>query len=606
MCGIAGIYAYGSNAKPVDAGELESIRDFMVHRGPDGSGILLSPDRRIGLAHRRLSIIDIGDGGRQPMLLENSGTAIVFNGEIYNYRELRQQLEQHGRVFRSNSDTEVLLHCYEEFGPRMVDYLRGMYAFAIWDPHRGGVFLARDPFGIKPLYYTDDNQTFAFASQVKALRSTGRWGQRLNASGQVSFLLWGFIIEPYTMYEDIRALPAGSTLWIDAAGPHLPEHFWSVNEVLNEGQSLRPEMDLKRNFSDTLNEIVYEALEETIHYHLVADVPVGVFLSGGLDSGSLVSIATEGDFGDVRTLTLGFDELIGTIDDETIYAEQTASVCHTSHSTKFINSDQFSRERVKLMNAMDQPSVDGVNTYFVSRMCAAEGLKVAISGLGGDELFGGYPSFTQIPYIVKKLSSLQKIPTLGRNFRRVAAPVLRLMTSPKYAGILEYGTTMEDAYILRRGLFMPWELPDILGPEVTREGWSELSAGTNLHQYITGIHDARAQVMALEMSVYMRNQLLCDSDWAGMAHSIEIRVPFVDHVLFRQLSPFLFAPTRLEKNQMVNGLRRPLPQSVLNRPKSGFTVPVREWLIKDHVLETDRIERGLRGWAKYILQEFVA
>jgi asparagine synthase (glutamine-hydrolysing) len=598
MCGIVGIFAYKPSALPVDEGDLVQIRDAMLRRGPDAAGSWISGDKRVALGHRRLSIIDLSPNGNQPMLREETGTRITFNGEIYNYRELRRMLEQCGHVFRTNSDTEVLLHAYDEYGEKIVDHLRGMYAFVIWDPRRGGMFLARDPFGIKPLYYTDDGGTITVASQVKALLTTERVSRVLDPAAQVSFLVWGFIVEPHTLYLDIRALPAGSTLWIDAHGARKPAQYWSATEVLRSAEADAGACNLVS--PETRREILREALVDSIRHHMVSDVPVGVFLSGGLDSASLIALASEMGLGELRALTLGFDELRGMPADETVCADEIASIYLTRHETHWIGAQKFFEERRQILTAMDQPSIDGANVYFVSKMAATAGMKVALSGLGGDELFGSYPSFQQIPHITRLMRPFSAVSSFGVGFRTVAAPVLSQFTSPKYASLFEFGTSTEDAYLLRRGLFLPWELPQVLDPDVAWQGWQELEVKARLREVTDGIKSPYAQVAALEMSTYMRNQLLRDSDWAGMAHSIEIRVPFVDAALLRQLAPFIVSQSPVGKTDMTNTLRTPLPDNILQRPKTGFSVPIRDWLMQDQNVGSQN-ERGLRGWAKYIL-----
>lgn len=604
MCGIVAIMAYGSNARPVKTQEMLRIRDQMIRRGPDAGGCWIADDQRVGLAHRRLSIIDLTSGGAQPMALPDTGTRITFNGEIYNYRELRSELEQRGRVFRSESDTEVLLHAYEEFGPQMVHHLRGMYAFAIWDSRRGGLFLARDPYGIKPLYYTDDGHRIVVASQVKALLAADGIDREPCPAGKVSFLLWGFIQEPFTLYKNIRSLPAGSTMWVDGGGRRASTKFWAVAEIFRDAE--KQAVDIGRQTSRRsalVLEELHNALSESVRFHMVADVPVGMFLSGGLDSGALVALAVELGIGDLRTLTLGFDELKGTVSDEVANAEQVASAFGTHHQSHWIGIDQFTAECTQLLTAMDQPSVDGVNVYLVSKAAAASGLKVALSGLGGDELFGGYPSFRQIPKIVRFLSSFGKMPSFGRGIRRLTSPILRRFTSPKYASLFEYGTSVEGAYLLRRGLFLPWELLDVLDPEEVQAGWEALDLDARLRECTEGIKGVRTKVAALEAEFYMRNQLLRDSDWAGMAHSVEIRVPFVDSTLLRQLAPFMVGTMSVNKWDMVSSLHDSLPESILKRPKTGFTVPIREWILRGRVLNDGKSERGFRGWAKFILDE---
>jgi asparagine synthase (glutamine-hydrolysing) len=601
MCGIVAAFAYGDNAAPLAEDEILRIRDRMIRRGPDAAGLWMAEDRRVALAHRRLSIIDLNPRGNQPMLVAETGTRITFNGEIYNYRELRRELEDRGHVFRTSSDTEVLLHAYDAYGAAMVDRLRGMYAFAIWDPRRYGLFLARDPFGIKPLYYVDDGLKVTVASQAKALLACDEVKRETSEAGKVSFLLWGFVVEPFTLYRDIHALPAGSTMWIDGRGRQAATRFWDVSSAFRRAEELRAEMPQRAFGPSTARERLQEAMVDSIRHHMISDVPVGMFLSAGLDSATLVALAAEHGIGDLRTLTLGFDRLRGGPYDEVVGAEQIAATYHTAHDSRWIGSEQFALCSADLLAQMDQPSIDGANVYFISKVAAAAGLKVALSGLGGDELFGGYPSFRQIPKIVRTLRPFAALPKFGTLFRYLSAPLLRRYTSPKYASLLEYGTTVEDAYLLRRALFLPWELPDILDPEEVRLGWNALAMRDRLRECIEGLKSAHSKVAALEMSIYMRNQLLRDSDWAGMAHSLEIRVPFVDTTLFERVAPFLVSPTLLTKRDLVATLDTKLPAAITDRPKTGFAVPIRDWLFEAEGAPPRVPGRGLRGWARYIL-----
>lgn len=593
MCGIAGIFGYDRRSAPVDRRELLAIRDAMIHRGPDSAGLWLSEDERIGLAHRRLAIIDLSPAGAQPMASADGRLRVVFNGEIYNYRALRAELEKEGCIFRSQSDTEVLLYLYAKRGEEMVHALRGMYAFAIWDVEEKTLFLARDPFGIKPLYYADDGKCIRFASQVKALRKSPRVETAPDPAGHVGFYLWGSVPEPYTLYKGIRALPAGCTLRVSTGGLERPREFFSLPKVFAEAEAahsrLRP---------DEVGEALASALRDTVRHHLVADVPVAVFLSAGLDSTTLATLANQEAATPLRTITLGFREYIGTENDETVLAEAVARQLGTVHRTRWITRADFEAERERILAAMDQPTIDGVNTYFVSQAAAEAGIKVAISGLGGDELFAGYPSFQDIPRMVRLFSPFRALPALGRMFRLVAGPLLKRFTSPKYAGLLEYGGTYSGAYLLRRGLFMPWELPQLLDADMVRDGWRELQPLVRLEETLAGIATDRFKVSALELSWYMRNQLLRDADWASMAHSLEIRVPLVDIELVRRLAPLL-AVTLLDKHCVARTLRVPLLSEVLHRRKTGFSVPVREWLI---LCRSRQIKaRGLRGWAREVL-----
>ncbi|MGB0629695.1 MAG: asparagine synthase (glutamine-hydrolyzing) [Alphaproteobacteria bacterium] len=594
MCGIAGLFAYGGDAPPVDRDCLDRMNGAMIPRGPDGDGVWFSADERLGFGHRRLSIIDLTEGGAQPMLLDQGRLAITYNGEIYNFRALREELEAGGHAFRSDSDTEVLLHLYDRHGPEMVEKLRGMFALAIYDRDRRGVFLARDGFGIKPLYYTNDGATFRFASQVKALLAGGGIDTAPSAAGRAGFYVWGYVPEPWTMFENIRALPAGSTMWIDDKGARTPARYFDVTDALEKAAGTPVTWT-----GDDLR----EALLDTLRHHLVADVPVGAFLSAGLDSATIVGLTSEIQADALRSVTLAFDEFDGTRFDEAALAEKIAAHYDTAHRTQRVKGADFQDEYARLCAAMDQPSIDGVNTYFVSKVTAETGLKVAMSGLGGDELFGGYQSFREIPKMTGLLGAIPGMRCAGTLFRKLGAPVISAVTSPKYASLFEYGTTYPDAYLLRRALFMPWELPKLMDPEMARSGWTELEEGSFRRGQVDRLKTPRAKVSALESTWYMRSQLLRDSDWAGMAHSLEIRVPLVDTFFFGKLAPMLASDTPPGKLDMAACPAKPLPDEVLNRPKTGFAVPMRDWLLKDDPTAT---ERGFRGWARKIAEDCYA
>ncbi len=599
MCGIAAIFGHGVDAPPVDRNELIAIRDRMIHRGPDGEGLWISEDRRLGLAHRRLTIVDLSDAGLQPMWNRDRTLCVNYNGEIYNYPELRQELSARGFQFDSHCDTEVLLHLYSEKGPEMMNELRGMYAFTIWDAKQRTLFCARDPFGIKPLYYADDGKTVRIASQVKALVAGGRVDTTVDPAGHVGFFLWGAVPDPFTLYRGIRALPAGHTLTLREGSLPEEKSFCHIPDILRDaelaGRAAPPASGDQR-------EVLHQALRDSAEHHLMADVPVGIFLSAGLDSSTIAALVSE-RHRDVRTVTLGLNEYRGTHQDETALAEVVARTCKTSHQTIWITRRDFEADASRLFHAMDRPSTDGVNTYFVSLATKRAGLKVALSGLGGDELFAGYPSFKDVPRVANALRRFRAFGKIGRGFRLLTQDVIKHFVSPKYAGIFEYGSSFPGAYLLRRSLFMPWELPDFLDPEVVREGWRRLNTSGALAALCDSLASDRLKVSALELGWYMRNQLLRDSDWAGMAHSLEIRVPLVDVKLLRDIAPLLVSSHPPGKRDMALSSHTLLPDAVMMRPKTGFVMPVREWLLQSFDPLAAK-ERGLRGWARYVHAEF--
>ena len=590
MCGIAGIFAYRESAAPIDEQELLRIREAMIHRGPDGAGLWISPDRRVGLAHRRLSIIDLSEAGAQPMATADGRYRITFNGEIYNYRELRKELEAKGYRFRSNSDTEVLLHLYAEHGTEMVHRLRGMYAFGIWDETKRELFLARDPFGIKPLYYADDGTTIRFASQVKALLCGDKIDREADPAGHVGFFVWGAVPEPFTLYRGISQLPAGAWCLVSTRGRSDAVHHFDLRREILAAQEIRAAVP----DSETLEQL-REAMRDSVRRHLVSDVPVSAFLSAGLDSAMVTALASELNAGPLSTVTLGFSEFAGTEDDETTLAKLTAQSLGVPHEVSWVTESDFHEEISTILSRMDQPSTDGVNTYFVAKFAAERGIKVALSGLGGDEIFGGYPSFTQVPLLAKTLWPFRAVPAFGVRMRRLIAPVLKGMTSPKYASLLEYGSDVPGAYLLRRAHRLPWELNELMDPETVEEGWDRLQTHSRLSASIEGIQNDKTAISALETAWYMRNQLLRDADWAGMAHSLEIRVPFVDIDLFRAALPLLVADKAPNKAAIATQVSPKLPRQILKRRKTGFRVPVELWL--EHLPGSKGRGRGLRNWA---------
>ncbi|NKB20499.1 MAG: asparagine synthase (glutamine-hydrolyzing) [Alphaproteobacteria bacterium] len=586
MCGLAALFSYGASAPPIDRSQLDAIHDRQAARGPDSEGIWISENNHVAMAHRRLSIIDLSDAGAQPMASKDGAYRIVFNGEIYNYRALRQQLIEDGVALTSNSDTEVLLQLYILHGPAMVDLLRGMFAFAIWDEKRQGMFMARDAYGIKPLYFSDDGTTLRIASQVKALIAGGGIDTSPAPAGHVGFFMLGYVPEPHTLYKGIKAIPAGGSLWVDTSGRGAPHNWFDLTKELSEVDPAPYDAEELR-----------AALVDSIQHHLVADVPVGVFLSAGLDSSSLVALASEAQGTNLRTVTLGFQQFRDTENDEAPLAEFLARHYETDHETRWIETNDFRDNADHLMAAMDQPSIDGANTYFVSKVTREAGLKVALSGVGGDELFAGYQNFQQVPGLARALGLFRYLPGVGKALRVITAPVIKKMTSPKYAGLFEYGSRLGDAYLLRRSLYMPWELPEVLDPELVREGLEALAITQQLSKTIGEIGSPRISMTALESAWYMRNQLLRDADWASMAHSLEIRTPLVDITLLRTLAPMIAGDRSPTKNDMATSLAKPLPDEILYRPKTGFSIPIRDWVGGE--------KQGTRGgdyrdWARYI------
>ncbi|MCB2100429.1 MAG: asparagine synthase (glutamine-hydrolyzing), partial [Rhodobacterales bacterium] len=506
---------------------------------------------------------------------------------IYNFRALRDELMAAGAVMATESDTEVLLHLYHRHGPDMVHRLRGMFALAIWDGPRRGLFLARDPFGIKPLYYADDGRTLRAASQVKALRAGGVAGTGIDPAGHAGFFMMGAVPDPHTLFADIRALPAGCTLWADGDGVGAPRRYYDLPANLRDAGAAA--VDLRA------------ALLDSLRHHFVADVEVGVFLSAGLDSTTLAGLASEIQGADLRTLTLAFDEFAGTPQDEAPLARQVADLYGTNHVEERISAAEFTGQRDALLAAMDQPTIDGINVYLVSRAAARAGLKVALSGTGGDELFAGYNIFRRLPQFYRALRWVNAAPPLGWAGTLAARLGARLRPTAKVRSLTRLAPTVRNAYILARGLYMPWELDRVLDPDLARAGLEALHLFDGVDTADGASPDtARARITALEAGLYLRNQLLRDSDWAGMAHSLEIRVPLVDRVLYDRVLAGLASAHPPSKADMAATPATPLPDAVLNRAKTGFHVPMGAWMPAGQAAS----HFDLRGWARTVYGAF--
>jgi len=603
MCGICGIARVRADASSPDLADLRRVRDAMASRGPDGEGEWFDADGRIALGHRRLAILDLSAAGAQPMATPDGRFRIVFNGEIYNFRALRAELERAGVRFRSESDTEVILALWAREGERSLARLRGMYAFALWDGLERELTLVRDPFGIKPLYYERRGDgELRFASQVRALEAGGA-SREVDLAGLAGFLLWGSVPEPRTIRASVRALPAG--------------HLLRVRDgVVDEPRPVPAPGPARESEAGA-------ALAESVAAHLVSDVPVALFLSAGLDSALVAALAAR-ELGErLSTFTLTFEGWGGSERDEAPLARRVAAALGTRHLERHLTRADIAAAWQPALAAMDQPSIDGFNTFLVARAAHEAGIKVALSGLGGDELFGGYPSFRDVPRWRDRARLLGKVPAASRIGPAVARAVLP--SKPKLQGLLRYGGTLEGSYFLRRGLFLPEELSAILGPALAREALAACdplaeaeSAATRSSVFDAaasggGEHerlDAWLGVQRLETALYLRNQLLRDSDWAAMASSVELRVPLVDVPLWKSLQAKGFEPARSTgkaalvrdvTNRLAPGAG--LPAELWRRPKSGFSVPVAEWMVPARPGERDTAGQGSRRLALRILEE---
>lgn len=562
----------------------------MTHRGPDGEHVWISPPDRDGigclLLHRRLAILDLTDRAAQPMVDPATSHAIVFNGEIYNYKILRDELLAAGEKFDSSGDTAVLLRALAIWGPRAVRRLRGMFAFGLWDPEALQLTLCRDPLGIKPLYLCanpDPNATWrlAFASEVRALLASGLIASPALDSAAVASVVWnGFVMGPGTIVQGIEQIGPGQIVVFENNG-----HRTSIEDSWR----IPPPGDGKPCDETELR----EALELSVKEHLISDVPLGVFLSGGVDSSAIANLAQRVSASPINTFTLTFDEAEY---DEGPIAKQIAAMIGTRHHEGRLTEEKFRANLDAALNSLDQPSFDGINSYFISRAVKEAGLTVALSGAGGDELFGGYESFRQLPRLLRFMNAASHAPGA---LRETAAQLVDLVAGrsrglirpqtrwAKLPDLIRRGPNLVGSYQMIYSLFRPdfqqellvdpaTILPDGLPPDLRNRLIAEIADRSPL-----------AAISILEQRCFLGERLLRDTDAASMAVSIETRLPLVDRVLLETVTRIpddqRFLPPRRKQMLRNIGLQG-LDPKIFERPKSGFVLPFDKW-----------IRRGLTG-----------
>jgi asparagine synthase (glutamine-hydrolysing) len=567
MCGIAGFISKPNMPEPTAIDAVKKMADRMQPRGPDADGMWSSEG--VTFAHRRLAILDLDSRANQPMASIDGRYTIIFNGEIYNFQELRSELQGEGVAFRTNSDTEVLLTLFERDGVSMLDRLRGMFAFAIWDTQSRELFLARDPYGIKPLYYSSTKDGLLFASTIKALLASRLVSKEREPAGLAGFYLWGSVPEPWTLYRDVLALPAGHWMRVIAGVPDSPVCWHDIRQHWR-GQN-------KKLSARKLQEKVQQAVTDSVRDHLVADVPVCVFLSGGIDSatlaGQVAGLGTQ-----VEGITISFDEFTGQPENEVPVAEAIASHYGLQHSVRQVSRAEFEEDIPYILDAMDQPSIDGVNTWFASKAAAERGYKVVLSGVGGDELFGGYSSFKQIPRMAVVGSIIAAIPGARALLITLCGYFAKKLTKAKFAAIPMFMDSLEGSYFLKRSLFLPEELPALMGVDMASDGLARLG-GSPPGMSRAEARDSAAAIGLLESKHYLCNQLIRDSDWASMAHSLELRTPLVDATLLETLGPYVSGfKNGAGKVMLASSPEKSLPESIINRSKTGFSLPMAQWL----------------------------
>ncbi|MFY9529523.1 MAG: asparagine synthase (glutamine-hydrolyzing) [Candidatus Acidiferrales bacterium] len=596
MCGICGVI--GIEQQERNETIVRRMMATLRHRGPDDEGILLAPAVAVGM--RRLSIIDLR-GGNQPVWNETGTIAAICNGEIYNFRELRRELEAKGHSFRSQSDTEVLVHAYESWGDAFLQHLRGMFAFAILETPEGRgraihrVFLARDRLGIKPLYYAIANGRVVFASEVRALLASGLIPARLSSAALTSFLSFGSVGEPMTLVDGVFSLPPGHFMEIDPADRPVvaePKPYWEMNrarEAHDSASSLDGQPPTKR---------LRSYLQDAVREHLIADVPLGVFLSSGLDSTAIAALASRERKG-IQSFTVVFPEQDFS---EAELARRSAQKLGTQHSECLLSGDDMLTRLGEAVAAFDQPSMDGINTFFVSGAARQAGLKVALSGLGSDELFGGYPTFRSVARLKHVAALVRSLPrplrvTAGAALETLGKMLMQPDAARKLAAACSRPCAFPHTYFFSRVLFTPGKVASLLSWDseaaTTSSCWEWLEESTRE----AGALDSFGAVSWLELRSYMVNTLLRDTDAMSMAHSLEVRVPFLDH----RLVEFVLALPASEKqcggipkSLLIEAVQELLPQEIIDRPKRTFTFPWEKWL---RGALKGRVESGLSEWS---------
>lgn len=576
MCGISGVLSESGGERFRDA--VSRMNAFQRLRGPDDEGLFA--EGRICFGHRRLSIIDLSPGGHQPMRRGN--LIITFNGEIYNFLELKKELSEKGVIFETHSDTEVILALFQEEGEKSFTRLRGMFAFALWDTEKEELYLVRDHFGIKPLCYTEKNGTLAFASTVGALRASEIFEFTKNEDARIAFLMFGSIPAPLTSFNEICMLPDGCFLRLIKGKKEIRRYY-----------SALPAFTFSRASTPAQEESISDILSDSVSAHMVSDAPLGVFLSGGLDSSVIAFLAAKGRKVPLTTLSATFLEKDFSEErEQRIVAERIRS----EHTERKITREDFFQNLPDALSAMDEPTIDGVNTYFIAKEAKNAGLKVVLSGLGSDEIFLGYNHFRRAKLLRKiiavPLAHMLKV--LGGKYKKFAYA--------RAGSILGF-------YLIFRGIFSPQEVAKMTGVSVAYvfRFLEELEVKIfGSDRETLRAMDAVQLLSYLETKLYMQNQLLKDSDGMGMRHSIEIRVPFVDRRVIEfvaRISPKEKLRGIYNKELLVNAVPT-LPREVYQRPKMGFTFPFGIWLKESKKYNLGPREHWSKAWAKNIFEQW--
>lgn len=593
MCGISGVFNFlGRDINSRKS--VEKILDLQNNRGPDNKNIWFSEDKKIYLGHNRLSIIDLSNHANQPFISKDKDYVITFNGEIYNYKEIRKELEKKNINFRSNSDTEVIIESYKQWGAECLNKFRGMFSFAIYDILKKKLLLVRDPFGIKPLYYSFINGVLYFASSAKSLLSISSISNNLSNAGLVSFYLWGHIQETHTLYKNINSLQRGTCLTINNKGDLKEFIYADIKKELINSETI--------NFKDDKETILYlkDAVQETTKYHMVSDVPLSFLLSSGIDSSCLV--ASNMNVNNCSTLTLDF-EGNEQKNYESDLAKKTSKINELPHIHSFVKKEEIKNEIDIFHKEMDLPSNDGLNNFLVSKTAKKNNFKVIISGVGGDEFFLGYPSFKRIPIIKKYISKLPRFKSVDLIFKnRFYKFLKKYKLNSKLSGLYSLGCSTHEAFLLQRSLFLPHELGNYLNSDEILSGMDELNVFGNLENDVKDLENDKLKIVYLEIKYYLCSKLLRDSDWTSMANSVEMRLPFVDWFFFKKIIPLL--KLNINKKLLLECFREKLPKEIFHRKKTGFGIPHNEYLDL-YNYGKKKYSHPIKDWSEFSFKKYI-
>jgi len=569
MCAISG---FVSNNVSIDTDLLFSLSRDMSSRGPDSSGFWTSSNLIAHLAHQRLSILDLTTNGNQPMHSYNKRFSIVFNGEVYNYKELKNELLLLGVVFKSNSDTEVILEYFNLFGVSTFSKIRGMFSIAIWDNFSNTLYLARDTFGIKPLYYYVNDEYLIFSSQVRPLNKI--LNKNISRNGIASYLLWGHVNSPNSIYEEIYSLKPGHYI-----------RYHNNNIEYIKYYDLR---DLYFASVNTDIVSVKTSLIESIKYHLISDQPVSLLLSSGIDSTALLSLAAEGGY-KLNTFTLSFKEFKGSAFDESYYVNSIAKYYGSFHQNIFLDKDYFQQNKFRYFKDMDQPTIDGLNVWMISNFLKSFGIKVCLTGLGADEILFGYSTFKKIRLLSNTLNNFKFLKSKSK-LNLMFFDYLSILFNKKIKDLPFFSSDITQIYYLVRAHFAYKELNQIVkyfnnlyGSAFIDIEFLNSYLEKELSSYKDDANDIQERlgtnfsISYLESKIYMQNRLLIDNDWASMQNGVELRTPFVDLKFYKNfINNQIYHKYNSKKEIFIND-KFDIPDFILHRKKSGFEIPSSIW-----------------------------